>query len=158
MRQSERRKTCSTCKEDRPIWQFYADSRRADGHRGSCKYCERKTHDSLKLRSKLGLPSAVSMAVEIDLSFPWEEPWAHHAVEFVRRHPQTKMKWMHVPANGDWYSLTLHAEIEGVNVKMSGRGGWTRFQAQQLDGQIRAARSEEQESWTPAPFAYRSAA
>lgn len=33
-------KTCRKCQQDLPLSKFYADNRRKDGRRGSCKQCE----------------------------------------------------------------------------------------------------------------------
>jgi hypothetical protein len=110
-----------------------------------------------QLATEIGLGAEVK--VSVSLSFGgWSRDlsWSREAVEFVGRFDGT-WSWMHVPANGDWYSLTVYGKVRGVSVKLHGPGGWTQLEARALTANLKAAKVRDEESRTPPPFAYEGA-
>jgi hypothetical protein len=89
-------------------------------------------------------------SVEIDL--PWGmEPSERAAValEMASRDPGLRWSWMHVPANGDWHSLTMYFADAVVRFG----GGWTAEQANGLVARLRDVLAEAS-PLPPSPFAY----
>jgi hypothetical protein len=106
------------------------------------------------LRDKLGLPPEANVAVTVD--FGYRGPLrGHEAVAFVKRAEKPAWRWLEVPANGDYWALTVMGYIDGLYVEMSCPGGWKRVEGALLEGRLKAAGTLDEESQTPFPYAYR---
>lgn len=110
-----------------------------------------------ELRERLGFPEQASVSANVGFGYR-RQPWGHHAVAFVERAENASWSWLHVPANGDdWWSLSLRGDIDGLYIDLSGPGGWTRVEANQLHSQLKSAKANDDESRTPFPYAYKVA-
>jgi transposase-like protein len=52
-------KICTVCQVEKPITDFYKDSRNPDGHRGSCKECTKRYNAALKAKKEAENPESV---------------------------------------------------------------------------------------------------
>lgn len=110
-----------------------------------------------ELRDKLGFSPEAGVAASV--SFGYGGPLrGHEAVAFIQRADKPHWRWLEVPANGDYWALTVMGYIDGLYVEMSCPGGWKRAEGAVLERRLKAAKVLDEESQTPFPYAYGSAA
>jgi hypothetical protein len=88
----------------------------------------------------------------VEVSTPWSLDHGARAdivLEMARRDPEMSWSWMHVPANGDWHSLT----VTFAQAKVCVGGGWTAREGDGLIARVREVLADTA-PLPPAPFAY----
>lgn len=106
------------------------------------------------LRDKLGFSPDAHVAASVSFGYDGTLR-GHEAVAFVQRAEKPHWRWLEVPANGDYWALTVMGYIDGLYVEMSCSGGWKRAEGALLEGRLKDAKVLDDESRTPFPYAYR---